>query len=89
VPLFLVESSVAATPEAFESACERARRTAAADERVSYLRTTFLPGGSAVLHLFDAPSEDALDAAGRRAGLHVQRIVETVSETPTDERRRA
>jgi hypothetical protein len=53
------------------------------------VRTTFLPGGSAVLHLFDAPSEDALDAAGRRAGLHVQRIVETVSETPTDERRRA
>ena len=84
MPLFLVETSLIATPEVFDGACERARRTAAADDRVEYVRTTFLPGGTAVLHLFDAPSQHALEVAGRRSGLRFERIVETDAETNAD-----
>jgi hypothetical protein len=83
VPLFLVESSVSTDPDAFDSACDGAQRTAATDERVTHVRSTFLPGGGVVLHLFDAPSEETLEAAGRRAGLELRRIVETVADTPT------
>lgn len=80
VPLFLVETSLAAIPEAFDGACASARRIAAADERVSYVRTTFLPGSAAVLHLFDAPSAASLDVAGREAGLQFERIVPAINE---------
>ncbi len=88
VPLFLVETSLAAIPEAFDGACASARRIASADERLSYVRTTFLPGGTRVLHLFDAPSEDALDAAGRRAGMRFERIVAAVADTTHDPEQR-
>lgn len=81
MPLFLVESAVAATPEAFDGACDRARCAAASAGDVAYLRTTFLPGGRAVLHLFEAPSADALDLAGKRAGLQCEQIVEAVDDS--------
>jgi hypothetical protein len=81
VPRFLVESYVAASSAAFDDACERARLTARAARGVRYVDTTYLPGDDTVLHLFDAPSAEALDEAGRRAGLQFERIVQAVSDS--------
>jgi hypothetical protein len=86
MPRFLVESYVAASPEAFDDACERARRTAENTSAVRYVDTTYLPGDETVLHLFDAPSAEALDEAGRRAGLQFERIVPAVND-PAGERK--
>ena len=81
MPRFLVESYVADSAGAFDDACERARRTAEAAPGVRYVETTYVPGDETVLHLFDAPSEAALDEAGRRAGLQFERIVQAVSNS--------
>jgi len=80
VPRFLVESYVVASPEAFDDACDRARRAAESASGIRYVDTTYLPGDETVLHLFDAPSVDALDEAGRRAGLEFERIVPAVND---------
>ena len=81
MPRFLVESYVAKSATAFDDACERARLTARVGTGVSYVHTTFLPGDETVLHLFDAPSVEALDAAGRQSGLQFERIVEAIEDT--------
>ena len=81
MPRFLVESYVADSAGAFDAACELARRTADGAREVRYVDTTYLPGDETVLHLFDAPSEAALDEAGRRAGLQFERIVEAVNDS--------
>jgi hypothetical protein len=86
VPRFLVESYVAESPAAFDDACARARLTAEKARGVRYVDTTYLPGDETVLHLFDAPSAEALDKAGRRAGLQFERIVQAVSGSAADER---
>lgn len=81
MPRFLVESYVVESPTAFDDACARARLTARAGAGISYVHTTFLPGDETVLHLFDAPSAAALDAAGRHVGLQFERIVEAIEDT--------
>lgn len=86
MPRFLVESYVAASPKAFDEACERARRTAESASGIRYVDTTYLPGDETVLHLFDAPSADALDEAGRRAGFEFERIVPAVND-PSGQRK--
>jgi len=86
MPRFLVESYVAASPEAFDEACERARRAAESASGIRYVDTTYLPGDETVLHLFDAPSLDALGEAGRRAGLEFERIVPAVND-PSGQRK--
>ena len=78
MPIFVVESY--ATIAGVKEARERARRTAELGTGVTYLRTTFLPGEETALHVFDAPSATALDAAGRRAALAFQRIVEAIED---------
>ena len=80
VPRYLVESYVAPSPAAAADARQRAQRTAEAGLGVEYVRTTFVPGDETVLHLFDAPSQETLDEAGRRAGLEFDRIVEVVDD---------
>ena len=82
MPRFLVESYVAASPAAFDDACELSTAHGAGRARgVRYVDTTYLPGDEIVLHLFDAPSVEALDAAGRRAGLQFERIVQAVNDS--------
>jgi hypothetical protein len=66
---------------AFDAACERARLTEHAGRGVRYVETTYRPGNETMVHVFDAPSEAALDEAGRRAGLHFERIVPTVDDS--------
>jgi hypothetical protein len=79
VPRFLVESHLGTT--SFDAACERARITERAGRGVRYVETTYHPGDETVLHVFDAPSEAALDEAGRRAGLQFERIVPAVDDS--------
>lgn len=81
MPSFLVESYAVDSPAVLADARGRARRTAELGRGIRYLRTTFLPGDETLLHLFEAPSLDALDQAGRRAALPFERIVEAVEET--------
>jgi hypothetical protein len=81
VPRYLVESYVAESPAAFANASARARRTAELGEGVDYVHTTFLPEDETVLHLFEAPSVEALDRAGRLAGLQFERIVRAIEDS--------
>ena len=78
MPSYLIESYLADSLAAVDDARERARRTEELGADVRYLRTTFLPGDETILHLFEAPSAEALDEAGRRAALPFERIVEAV-----------
>ena len=81
MPSYLVESY--ADRSSFEEAGERAERTAELGNGVRYVRTTFLPGDEMVLHLFEAPSIEALDSAASLAALSFERIVPAVeSRTP-------
>jgi hypothetical protein len=87
MPRFLVESYVVKTDSAFDDACDVARRTAETGRGIRYVETTYLPGDETVMHLFDAPSSRALGAAGRRAGLEFERIVEAVSDSGDNRRK--
>jgi hypothetical protein len=78
MPNYLVEAYAADSLAAVEEARECARRVAKLGRGVRYLRTTFLPGDETLLHLFEAPSAEALDRAGRLAALRFERIVEAV-----------
>lgn len=90
MPRFLVESYSATSRDAFEDARRRARLTAESRDGLRYVDTTYLPDDETVLHLFDAPTAEALEDAARRSGLEFERIVPAVQasgnpreETPT------
>jgi hypothetical protein len=87
MPSYLVESYAADSPAALEDARTRARRTAELGSRVRYVRTTFLPGDETLMHLFEAPSAEALERAGRAADLPFERIVEAVEHVTKGARR--
>jgi hypothetical protein len=78
MPSYLIESYAA--NGAVERERERARLAAELGDGIRYIRTTFLPGDETLLHLFEAPSVEALRSAGRRAALHYERIVEAQEE---------
>lgn len=85
MPRYIVESY--SSGAGVDEARERARRTAELGDGVTYVRTIFLPADETVLHLFDAPSAEALGEAAMGAALPFQRIVMAVEE-PTDEKQR-
>jgi hypothetical protein len=78
MPHYLVESYAADSPGAVDEARERAGSVEDEQAGIRYVRTTFVPGDEMVLHLFEAPSAEALDEAGRAAALPCDRIVEAV-----------
>jgi hypothetical protein len=81
MPSYVVESYAARRD--VEGQRERARHAAELETGIRYLRTTFLPGDETVLHLFEAPSVEALNRAGELAHLEFDRIVEAIeSRTP-------
>jgi hypothetical protein len=80
MPRYLVESYLADSPAAVEDACTRARSIGDEHAGVRYVRTTFVPEDEIVLHMFEAPSAEALGEAGRVAALAYDRIVEAVEE---------
>jgi hypothetical protein len=81
MPRYLLEAYVADSPSAYADMRELARRAASSSRGVHYLRTTFLPTDEVALHLFEAPSIEALRRAGRRAALNYERIVEAIEGT--------
>ena len=78
---YLVESYVARSSAALEASREKARATAELSVGVRYVRTTFLPTDEIALHLFEAPSVEALDRAGRLASLQFERILDAVDRS--------
>lgn len=80
MPSYLVESY--ADGASVGDAQSRARRAAECSDCVRYVRTTFVPDDEVILHLFEAPSLEALDRAGQLAELQFERIVEAVERTP-------
>ena len=60
----------------------RARRAAdllrAEGIPVRFLRSVFLPEDDACLFLYEAPSDDAVGEAGRRAALSIERVTGAV-----------
>ena len=85
MPRFLVESY--SSGAAVAASRDRARLTARLGSGVRYVRSTFLPGDETVMHMFEAPSAEALGEAGRRAALEFQRIVEAIEAPGAEERR--
>jgi hypothetical protein len=81
MPSYLVESYASDSPAVLADARGRARRAAELGPGIRYVRTTFLPSDEVALHLFEAPSRDALDRAGRLAALAFERITEAVEQT--------
>lgn len=86
MPMFLVESYGANHGEAFAEARERALRAAELGIDVRYVRTTFLPQDETLLHVFEAPSADAIRRAGGLAALAFERIVEAIEVPALDPR---
>jgi hypothetical protein len=78
MPSFLVETYVADDPSAQAEVERLARQAASLALDVRLVRTTFLPSDELALHLFRAPSLEALDRAARRAGLRYDRIVDAL-----------
>jgi hypothetical protein len=87
MPTFLVESYGSDRSDALTEARERALRAAELGDDVRYVRTTFLPEDETVLHVFEAPSAEALERAGRLAALAFDRIVEAVEHIEADSQR--
>lgn len=82
---FIIECYLGRNPAAAEDALARARR-AGELAGISYLRTTYIPGDETCLHVFEAPSREALGEAARLAALGNVRIVEAIETTaPTRE----
>ncbi len=78
--LFVVERYA---PEASDQDVARADERAAAvhangDPRIRHIRTWFLPADEICFTLFEAPSADALKAAGDAVGLRYTRITEAI-----------
>ena len=85
---FLVETYVADDPSAQAEVRRQAVRAASLAGDVRLVRTTFLPADEVALHVFEAPSAEALEHAATRAGLRYDRMVgalEQTDETRTDQ----
>ena len=76
MPTFIVESYGVDSVVADQR--ERAEVTAELGEGISYIRTMIIPVDQTLLHLFEAPSSDALGEAVAVAALDCERIVEVV-----------
>lgn len=81
MPSYIIEAFAAGSEPELDDARVRARRAAELGHGIRYVRTTFVPGDEVVFHLFEAPSLEALDEAGRRAALEFERIVEAVERS--------
>lgn len=78
---FLVETYVADDPSAHAEVRERAVRAASLSGDVRLVRTTFLPSDEIALHVFEAPSAEAVERAATRAGLRYDRMVDALEQT--------
>ena len=76
------------TAEHLRAAAGRARSTTELMTRegtpIRYLRSTYLPGEEKCFCLFQAPSEEDVREANRRAELPVERVVEVLQVAADD-----
>ncbi len=65
-------------------AADLARRAGAAAARdgIRFVEAILVPGDESCFALFDASSSDQVYAAGTRAGIPIDRVVEAVTVTP-------
>jgi hypothetical protein len=86
VPGYLVETYAASSSVRKLIAEARAAAESLAREGVpvSYVRSTFVPGDEICLHMFEAPSADAIAELTRRAALDHARTVEALEPGPFD-----
>lgn len=66
-------TDVAAAGERARTAAEQLSREGTA---VRWIRSVYVPEEDTCLLVFEAPTQEAVDRAGRRAGLTYERIVE-------------
>jgi hypothetical protein len=82
MPRFLVESYLSPAPGALEQASDGARQAAevatSGGNNVRYLRTTLLRADETCFHMFDADSQEAMEAALESAGIAVERVAQAV-----------
>ena len=81
MPRYLVEAFAARSRSGEAEVRKQAQRVDGLVAGVRHLRTTLLPADEVALHMFEAPSIDALERAGRRAGLQYERIVEALEQS--------
>ncbi|HWC97403.1 MAG TPA: DUF4242 domain-containing protein [Candidatus Sulfopaludibacter sp.] len=89
MPVFMVERNLPGiTLEELASAQKRAiqmgKELTAEGRQVRYIRSTFVPGESKCMCLFEAPSPDNVREANERAQIPFTRIVEAEDLTPKD-----
>ncbi|TVP54010.1 MAG: DUF4242 domain-containing protein [Gemmatimonadales bacterium] len=65
-----------------KAAIETSERFRAAGRPVRYIRSTFIPGESHCMCLFEASSQDTVREVNEEAGLPFTRIVEAMDLTP-------
>lgn len=80
---FLVETYVADDPSAQAEVRRQAMRAASLAGDVRLVRTTFLPSDEVALHVFEAPSAEALERAVACAGLRFDRLVDALEHEET------
>ena len=78
MPNYVVESYLVDSAPALADARARARLAAESGVGIHHVRTMFLPADEVALHVFEAPSADAVHRALRNAALSYQRIVESI-----------
>ncbi|MFN8221768.1 MAG: DUF4242 domain-containing protein [Gaiellales bacterium] len=78
MPSYLIEAYSADSDAVVAAARATARRTAEIDAEIRWLRSTLVPDDETILHLFEAPTLDALCKAASRAGLRFDRAVEVI-----------
>lgn len=87
MPVFMVERDLPGiTPEELAAAQKRAiqigKELTAQGRQVRYIRSTFVPGESKCMCLFEASSPDNVREANERAQIPFTRIVEAEDLTP-------
>jgi hypothetical protein len=80
VALFVVERYAPAASDQDVARADQRAAAAQADGHpaIRYIRTWFLPADETCFTLFEAPSADALMAAGAAVGLRYTRITEAI-----------
>ena len=81
MPRYIVEAYLADLPAALADARTQAQLAAESAGDVHYVRTTFLPADEVVLHMFEAPSDDAVRRAAGSVDLRCDRIVEAIERS--------
>ena len=87
MPVFMVERDLPGiTPEELAAAQKRAiqmgKELTAQGRQVRYIRSTFVPGESKCMCLFEAPGPENVREANERAQIPFTRIVEAEDLTP-------